>query len=170
MKKHLSVLMLIAALLLPWASKAQTLGEYTFSTGTDATLWYDMTGSTQILSPSGSDGLASAVQNIGFVFPFGEDNYTQFSVNTDGNLRLGSTATGTANYTTPFSSSNANINNPKINGFGCDGYGLSGSHYVKKLLVDDSILVVEFCTGTFNSTTRNNLYKWQVHLYASGNV
>ena len=55
-----------------------------------------------------------------------------------------------------------------------DGYGLSGSHYVKSLLtVDangDTMLVVEYCLGTYNSTTRSNLYKWQVHLYATGDI
>ena len=81
--------------------------------------------------------------------------------------------TGTANYTTPFSSSNANINNPKINFFGCDGF-CTNDHYVRYLhTVDannDSVGVVEFCTGTYNSTTRSNLYRWQVQLYHNGNI
>ena len=176
MKKHLSMLMLLAALIVPWASRAQshTLGEYAFSTGVDATKWVSMTGATQILSPSASDGLASSVQNIGFSFPFGATNYTQYSVNTDGNLRLGATATGTGTYTTPFSSANCATNSPKINAFGCDGYGVSGSHYVKaKQHVNndgDTLLAVEFCMGTFTSTTRDFLYKWQVHLYKNGNI
>ena len=166
--------MLVAALLVPWTSNAQTLENYGFTTGVDSTKWVDMSTATQILSPSGNDGLASAVQNIGFTFPFAGTDYTQYSVNTDGNLRLGSTATATSYYTTPFNSTNANNNNPKINAFGCDGYGLGGSHYVKALAQEtidgDSMLVVEFCMGTFNSTTRNNLYKWQIHLYSDGNI
>ncbi len=174
MKKHLSMLMLVVALLLPWASKAQDLTDYTFSTGTDSTKWVEMTGATQILTPSNSDGMASSVLNIGFAFPFGEDGFTQYSVNTDGNLRLGPTVTGTANYTTPFSTANANVNNPKINAFGCDGYGVANSHYVKALNVTDdngdNMLVVEYCMGTYNSNTRNNLYKWQVHLFANGDI
>ena len=170
MKKQLSLLMLLAALMVPWATKAQNLADYTFSTGTDATLWVDMSSATQILTPTGSDGLASAVQTIGFTFPFGEETYTQYSVNTDGNMRLGPTATGTTNYTTPFSSANANVNNPKINAFGCDGYGASNTHYVKSLLVDDTMLVVEFCMGTYTNSTRNMLYKWQVQLHSNGNI
>jgi hypothetical protein len=110
------------------------------------------------------------VQNIGFSFPFGDGVYTQYSVNTDGNLRLGGTVTGTSSYSTPFSSSNANANSPKINAFGCDGYGVANSHYVKAQSVGDSMLVVEFCMGTYNSTTRNNLYKWQVQLHTNGNI
>ena len=175
MRKHVQrLLLIVATMLVPWVTQAQTLGEYTYSTGIDTSKWIDMSTATQILTPSGHDGLASSVQNIGFSFPFGEDGYTQYSVNTDGNLRLGTTATTTLNYSTPFSASNANVNNPKINAFGCDGYGVSGSHYVKALnTVDnnsDSLLVVEFCTGTYNSTTRNELYKWQVHMYPNGDI
>ena len=169
MKKHLQCLLMLAALMLPWAGRAQSLGDYTFSTGTDATLWVDMTSSTSILTSSG-DGTASSVQTIGFTFPFGEGDYSQFSVNSDGNLRLGSTVTGTGNYSTPFSSSTANTNNPKINAFGCDGYLVSGTHYVKKKLFGDSLLVVEFCMGTYTSSTRNFTYKWQIHLHSNGNV
>ena len=108
MFKHLSRLLLIAALCVPWATQAQGLSNYGFETGVDSTKWVDMTSATQILTPTGSpgnDGLASSVQSIGFSFPFGTSTYTQYSVNTDGNLRLGSTVTGTGNYSTPFSSS-----------------------------------------------------------------
>ena len=173
-KKLQKLLFIVLMIAVPWVSQAQSLGMYTYSTGVDTTKWIDMSSATQILTPSNSDGLASAVQNIGFSFDFGEGSYTQYSVNTDGNLRLGSTVTGTSNYTTPFTSNNSNVNNPKINAFGCDGYGVTGVHYVKAqntVNADyDSLLVVEFCTGTFNSTTRNELYKWQVHLYPSGNI
>ena len=96
MVKHLlqKLLLLVAILFVPWVTQAQTLSEYTYSTGTDATKWIDMSSATQILTPSNSDGLASSVLNIGFTFPFGEGTYTQYSVNTDGNLRLGGTVTG----------------------------------------------------------------------------
>lgn len=168
------VLLLVTMMAIPWVAGGQTLGEYVYSTGVDTTKWVDMDAATQILTPVGNDGLASSVQNIGFDFPFGEEVYSQFSVNTDGNLRLGATVTGTTGYSTPFSAANANANNPKINAFGCDGYSVSGIHYVKALnTVDGSgrpLLVVEFCTGTYTNSTRNNLYNWQVHLYANGDV
>ena len=173
-KRFQKLLLIMVTMFVPWIIQAQSLGDYTFSTGVDTTKWIDMSSATQILTPSNNDGLASSLQNIGFTFRFGAGTYTQYSVNTDGNLRLGHLATGTLNYSWPFSATNANNNNPKINAFGCDGYGLSGSHYVKSLLtVDangDTMLVVEFCLGTYNSTTRSNLYKWQVHLYATGDI
>lgn len=167
-------LLLVTMMVAPCMTEGQTLGEYVYSTGVDTTKWIDMDAATQILTPVGNDGLASSLQNIGFEFPFGEEDYSQFSVNTDGNLRLGATVTGTVGYSTPFSAANANTNNPKINAFGCDGYGVSGIHYVKALNTVDgsgrSLLVVEFCTGTYTYSTRNNLYKWQVHLYADGDI
>ena len=161
-------------LFVPWVTQAQTLEDYSFLTGVDTTKWIDMSSATQILTPANSDGMASTVQNIGFSFPFRGNTYTQYSVNTDGNLRLGPTATSTSYYSSPFSSTNSNQNNPKINAFGCDGYGVSSTHYVKALdTVDasnDTMLVVEFCMGTYTSSTRNQLYKWQVHLYTNGNI
>ena len=165
-RKHL-LFALLLALGLPWAANAQTLADYTFSTGTDASKWVTVT-STESFLVSGGDSQASSVLNIGFNFPFGENTYEKFSVNTDGNLKLGNTATSSSYYSTPFSSSYANQNNPKINAFGCDGY-FTADHYVKYQLESDK-LVVEFCAGTYNSTTRNYLYKWQVHLYTNGDI
>ena len=175
MQKHLQKLLLIVAILfVPWGAGAQMLGEYTFSTGVDTTKWINMDTATQILTPAGNTSLASSLQNIGFSFPFGEDYYTQYSVNTDGNLRLGPTVTGTSYSSLPFSSSDANTDSPKINAFGCDGYGASGLHYVKAMnTVDadnDSLLVVEFCLGSYPLLYYYKLYKWQIHLYPNGNV
>ena len=175
MQKHLQRLLLIAAMLLvPWVTQAQTLDEYSFSTGTDTSKWIAVpTSLTSLITPGAGDYGVSSVHNLGFSFPFGEDSYTQFSVNSDGNLKFGSSVTGTLNYSTPFSSSNASINNPKINFFGCDGY-CDNNHYVRYLHTadtnGDSLGVVEFCMGTFTSTTRPYLYKWQVHLYHNGKV
>ena len=173
MKAFLRSLTLVAALCVGWAANAQSLADYTYATGVDATRWVTITDSTNLLGTGNADGRASSLQDIGFTFPFGEDVYTQFSVNSDGNLRLGSTVTGTSAYTTPFNT-NANSNNPKINFLGCDGYFLDTIHYVfAENTVDannDSILAVEFCLGTYTSATRSQKYKWQVHMYPSGKI
>ena len=175
MQKHLQKLLLIVAMMfVPWVTQAQTLEEYSFSTGTDTSKWIAVpTTLTSLITPGAGDYGVSSVHNLGFTFPFGEDSYTQFSVNADGNLKLGSSVTGTSNYSSPFSSSNASVNNPKINFFGCDGY-CDNSHYVRYLHTadtnGDSLGVVEFCMGTYTSTTRSYLYKWQVHLYHNGKV
>ena len=175
MKRQLSVLMLLAALVLPWVSGAQTLGDYTFSTGTDATKWITLTSPDTILQAvsGGSDSKASTVQNIGFGFPFGSGTYTQFSVNTDGNLRLGSEVTGTSGYTNPFNSTYCNTNSPKINFLGCDGKMKPTGWVVKENTVNgsgDSLLVVEFNTSTYNSYASAGDLLWQVHLYPNGNI
>ncbi len=173
MKAFLRSLTLVAALCVGWAANAQSLADYTYATGVDATKWVTITDSTNLLGTGNADGRASSLQNIGFTFPFGEDVYTQFSVNSDGNLRLGSTVTGTGAYSTPFNTY-ANSNNPKINFLGCDGYFLDTIHYVyAENTVDannDSILAVEFCLGTFTSSTRSQKYKWQIHMYPSGKI
>ncbi len=159
--------------LVPWATGAQTLEDYTYSTGVDASKWIIITDSTNLLGTGNADGRASSLQSIGFNFPFAEDTYTQFSVNSDGNLRLGSIITSTSSYSTPFNT-NANSNNPKINFLGCDGYFLDTIHYVyAENTIDannNSFLCVEFCLGTFSSATRAQKYKWQVHLYPNGNI
>ena len=166
--------MLIAAMCVGWVANAQSLGDYTYSTGVDATKWIAVSSSTNLLGTGNADSRASSLQSIGFTFPFAGGEYTQYSVNSDGNLRLGTPVTGTSNYGTPFGSSNASANSPKINFLGCDGYFLDTIHYVyAENTVDannDSLLVVEFCLGTYNSTTRDQRYKWQVHLYPNGNI
>ena len=174
MKKFLQNLTLIAAFALPWAIQAQTLDDnYLYTTGVDSSRWVAVpTSVTSLITPGAGDAGKSAVTNLGFTFSFGGTNYTQFSVNADGNLRLGATQTGTANYTTPFSTTNAAQNSPKINMFGCDGY-CDANHYVRYIHTEingDSVGVVEFCTGTYTTTTRSYLYKWQVHLYHNGKI
>ncbi len=153
---------------------AQDLSEYTYTRGITSTKWINLTTTTNLLAGSSADSRASSVQDIGFSFPYGLDEYTQFSVNSDGNLRLGPVATGTGSYSTPFGAASINTNSPKINFFGCDGYVVDTLHYVyAENTVNpfgDSLLVVEFCIGTYNTTTRPCLYKWQIHLYHNGNI
>ena len=169
MKKHLLFLMILFSIFAVRVN-AQELGDYDFSTGVDATKWITLTSPTTLISSTG-DGVASTVQNIGFTFNFAGTNYTQYSVNSDGNLRFGSTVTGTTYYTTPFSSTNAGYNNPKINFMGCDGYLTASGHITAKVVgtAPDRILVVEFATSTYNSTSRDAILSWQVQLFEGSN-
>lgn len=168
-KNYFSALMLLALLCLPWLGRAQFLADYTTSTGIDAQRWIDISSTTSIIGSG--DGSASTLQEIGFAFPMAEGSYSQFSVNSDGNLRLGSTVTSTSYYNNPFSSSYANQNNPKINGFGNDGYSVANKHYVRTELqgsAPDRVRIVEFCLGTYSNTTRDSLYRYQVQLHENG--
>ena len=153
--------------------QAQNLGTYTFSTGIDATKWIPITNTTSILTSGSSlSSMRSQVLDIGFPFTFGAEAYTKFSVNSDGNLRFGSTVTGYNYYSNPFNANGSNNNNPKINFFGCDG-NIADSGYVYKQLVGvepERILVLEFCTSTSSSSaTYGTMYRWQVQLFEGSN-
>ena len=169
---------MLAVLFLPLALNAQLSAVYQFTTGIDNTQWYTLTSDSTVLKVgSGNDGYASPVTNIGFTFNFAGVDYTQFSANSDGTVRLGGTAVGTGNYTNPFSSTNANNNNPKICGLGCDGYLVaatadSPADYIAYQLFGsegDHVLVIEISTGTYNSSTRNNHYTFQIQLAEANN-
>ncbi len=172
MRKQFTFLMLLLSLCIGGGTlKAQMIVDYMFSTGTDATKWIQLSTTTSLITSG--DNSVSTLQNIGFSFPFGESTYTQFSVNADGNLRLGSTVTGYTYYSSPFSSTNASYNNPKINAMGCDGYLTDSGHVYAQNTVNasgESLLVVEFYTSTYTTTSRPSLLKWQVHLYPNGNI
>ena len=174
MKTLLRLLALVAALSVGWAANAQSsLAGYEFVTGTASGKWVTLTNYTDLLGSTSGDGVASTVQNIGFDFHFGGNTYTQFSVNSDGNLRLGGTATGTGSYNIPFNSGNAGYNGPKINFFGCDGYYNPGIHYVRAQKFNNGgypYLVVEFCLGTYSTSTQNVQYKWQVQIGSISNI
>ena len=170
-KSYIRVLgVLVASVMVSGALRAQDfdLGLYNFSTGVDASRWVTLTSNANFC-PSG-DEAASDLQPIGFAFPLADGIYTQYSVNSNGTLKLGSSRIGTGTYSSPFSGGNANAHSPKIAGMGCDGYVVSGTHYVYGQTFGDSLLVVEFCEGTYSSGTRNQLYKWQVQLFKSGKV
>ena len=82
------VVCVIALLLCPTNTDAQ-INDYTLSTSGAPPL-DDMSSGTSLLIFSANDDVASSVQNIGFPFYFGGVTYTQFSVNSNGLMRLGS--------------------------------------------------------------------------------
>ena len=173
MKKILFLLLTLFSSVFALQLSAQDLSDYTFSTGVDASKWVSLNSPDTILLISGTSGdsRASSVQNIGFAFSFGDNTYTQFSVNSDGNLRFGPTATGTSNYSTPFSSTNASVNNPKINLLGCDGF-ITDSGYVNfevTGVAPERVCVIEFALSTYNTTSRPSLLRWQVQLFEGSN-
>ena len=95
--------LLILSVLFSVFTYGQNLANYTFSTNTVGSL-DPMTGATT-LAGTGSlvagynDDNASAVTNIGFNFYFMGNSYAQFSVNSNGQMRLGSTTVGGTNIT-----------------------------------------------------------------------
>ncbi len=92
-------LLLITAILFTFFSQkvnAQaSTANYVFSSSTTASLESMSSGTTE-LSATGTyrDDVSLALTNIGFEFPFMGNIYTQFSLNTNGQVRLGSTVIG----------------------------------------------------------------------------
>ncbi|MCW5906931.1 MAG: hypothetical protein KIS94_03660 [Chitinophagales bacterium] len=94
------------------ARSQQTANFYTFTTETGAALESFTTGnSTQIFTYCADDN-ASSVISIGFTFAYEGVNYTQFSANSNGLLRLGASAVQNNATNTQLGTSNGN--HPKI--------------------------------------------------------
>ncbi len=106
----------------PYNPPSPDITGYSFSTGVGtASDW--LSPATTYSSLTSGDDNASSLSNLGFTFNFEGTPYTQFSVNTNGQLRLGSTVITASPYSTPFGSGNESSNNPKIIGIGADLYG-----------------------------------------------
>lgn len=129
---------------------SQTMAEYTFSTATNGSLEDMSTGTTNLLSIAGHDDDASAVTSIGFSFAFGALSFTQFSVNSNGQMRLGATAiSGTSRDTAvgqslliPISGDNYTTTVGKIH------YKLVGSAPNRKLVVEWNNVRIPYSTST----------------------
>ncbi|MFT3883980.1 MAG: hypothetical protein QM724_00710 [Flavobacteriales bacterium] len=97
-------------------ARAQTADLYTFTSGVGTTL-DPMSGATNLIGPNQTYA-TSGVQGIGFTFHFAETDYTQYSVNENGCLRLGSTVI------TGFGINTINANtsyDPKVGAFVAQG-------------------------------------------------
>jgi hypothetical protein len=87
-------------LLRPSAAWAQSTANYAFSTSTTGSLVDMSSGTTNAFTANVyRDDDASTVQPIGFTFVFMGTAHTQFSVNSNGQLRLGATAISGGNAT-----------------------------------------------------------------------
>ncbi len=145
------------------------LEDYEFTTGTDGTAYSPSL--TQLIQ-SGQDDQASELTEIGFTFTYDEVEYTQFSANSNGRMRLGNEVITDA-YNNPFTQDNYDQNTPAIVGVGRDlSTGADG--YVSTGLYGSSgsyIRVVEFLLATTSTTTSDEYIKFQVQLFeATGEV
>ena len=144
---------------------AQTASQYTFSTATGASLT-TMTGSTLIMG-SNLDDSASTTINIGFSFTFAGTAYTQFSVNSNGLMRLGSTAVTNAwqnGITTgPF---------PALMPLWDDGHTGSngGVRYLLTGTAPNRQLTVEWTIRSYSGETGNYTKTFQAWLFETSNV
>ena len=162
MSKHVRILLLLAALWVPWATQSQVTSA-TFATGVDATRWITLSANATTLTFGDDDEGVSTVQNIGFPFYFGQSSYSQFSCNTNGAMRLGSEVISTRRS---LSSSN---DLPKILPFGKDlSIRSNNGQYIKYELTGTApnrILVVETRQANTYYSTATDVVTYQVQLY-----
>ncbi|KAA5534894.1 T9SS type A sorting domain-containing protein [Taibaiella lutea] len=98
MKKiYFAALAMLSGCVMSTAVRGQSAVNYAFTKTTNGSLTDMSSGTTQLVAAGVDDG-ASSVTNIGFDFWFMGTRYTQFSVNSNGYLRLGGTVVGTAQY------------------------------------------------------------------------
>ncbi len=167
----LALALLLGLFSSPNLLQAQTIFDYSFSTGVDATTWLTPSSWTTLYSSS-CDDCATSVTSLGFTFPFEGTNYTQFSANTNGRIRLGSTVISTE-YGNPFTSSYYTADLPKLAPVGKDLGAYSSTCYIKYGVVGTApnrIGVVEFkllyTSGSSNTSTVN----FQIHLFEGGTI
>lgn len=147
---------------------AQAISDYTFSTATNGSL-EDMSSGTTNLLVTGTyyDDVASAITNIGFIFKLGNTAYSQFSINSNGQMQLGTTAIsgGAASPAlntprlAPLSGDNA------IRATGKVHYKVTGSAGSRKLIVEWVDLRVPFSSAAETGT----YCKMQAVLYETSN-
>ncbi|MBR1766935.1 MAG: fibronectin type III domain-containing protein, partial [Bacteroidales bacterium] len=175
MRKHY-IFAFLAALLLPWSVRAQNVDAltetYELSSGVDSAMWMEMPSTAvQLIAPGAGDyGTTSTARDIGFTFTLAGTPYTQFSANTDGTVRFGSTLVTTGNYDNPFNTS-LSYNQPKICGMGCDGW-MASNGYCKSWIEGSEgsrVRVIEILTSTYNNSSRAGVIAFQVQLYEGSN-
>src|SRR5260221_1822558 len=164
--------LLAIGLSVPTAALAQTISAttYPFAASSGVALEDMSSGTTTLVAPN-LDGGVSAVTNIGFDFWFVGVLQTQFSVNSNGLLRVGSTPVQVASTNNLATSANA----PEIASYwddlwtGTNGkvhYKVVGSTPNRKLVVEwQNIQVPRAGTGLTGAAT------WQCWLYeTSGRI
>jgi len=130
---------LILSVLFVTGILAQSIVNYTFNTAHTVALGDLSSGSTQLIAGSSVD-LASTVTDIGFSFYFMGTPYTQFSVNSNGQMRLGATGISGTGIT------NAALNTPSIVPMSGTNTLLSTGkvHYIVLGTAPDRTLIVEW--------------------------
>jgi hypothetical protein len=144
----------------------QNATNYTFSTSATGSL-SSMTSSTQLIAAS-QDDLASSVFNMGFSFWFMGRRYTSFSVNSNGCLRLGTTAIAAGTYSTTWPVASQNIIAPYAADMATSSTGKV--HAIISGAVGSRILTVEWLNMEINyaSTSANGTF--QCRLYEATGV
>lgn len=173
-KKVLLIAMVALMGLLGTRAQAQKIIDtWSFNTGVDTTLWYDIDGvDSTILAGPMSSGRSGQVP-IGFPFMLGPATHSVFSVNVNGTVHFGTSLISTYNYyNEPLSNNyNNNGNCPKVEPFGWRGRFYDDS-YTRYALLGDSgsrVLVIETrMSGSY--WTYGSYCTFQVQLFETGGL
>ena len=163
--------MLLVALLVPWASRAQ-LADYSLTTGT--TTYTSIANADSLLSSVTGDAGTQAVA-MPFNFPFGEDVIaagTNLTVRADGYVYFGTSSPGHSSNTAWTSATNYSLIAPLITYDGKITANGATSGAYKALLPDGNggqMLVIEFKSVMCYYSDYGN-YNFQLRLYPSGRV
>ena len=173
-KKVLLIAMVALMGLLGTRAQAQKIIDtWSFNTGVDTTLWYDIDGvDSTILAGPMSSGRSGQVP-IGFPFTLGPATHSVFSVNVNGTVHFGPSLISTYQYfNQPLSNNyNNNGNCPKVEPFGWRGRFYDDS-YTRYALLGDSgsrVLVIETrMSGSY--WTYGSYCTFQVQLFETGGL
>lgn len=142
------------------------ISAYTFTESTEA--YSAVVGANS--TATGDDGSHNAIP-IGFTFNFGGNNYTTFSINTNGFIRLGANVAGTS-WTNNIGT--ASTQNPLIAAFWDDNNRNTGSiQYALIGSAPNQILEVGWDNiniGGGGSTSSTNFASFKIRLYETTNV
>ncbi|GAB4094503.1 Ig-like domain-containing protein [Flaviaesturariibacter terrae] len=149
---------MLSLLVLAASVQAQSTANYVFSTATNGSLVDMSSGTTQLIASS-QDDAQSAITNLPFDFWFMGTRYTQFSVNSNGLIRLGGTAVGTTGNTQIGGTASA----PLISPFSLDTKtSATGKvHYMVTGTAPNRVLAIEFLNMQigWNSGTADGTYQ-----------
>ncbi|MGE3800498.1 MAG: hypothetical protein AB7H80_05715, partial [Candidatus Kapaibacterium sp.] len=166
--RYTTLLVAFGMLLLTSVGYGQAITDYVFTTGTGTRT--DMsTGTTTIIGNAVDDG-SSGVQSIGFNFVFAGTTYTQYSVSSNGAMRLGATVVSTT-FT-----NNLTVTLPMIASYFEDMHTgvYDANGYVKYRLTGTApnrVMTIEWRARAYSSNlgNENEIYNWQVRLYETSN-
>ncbi|MEI7596862.1 MAG: fibronectin type III domain-containing protein [Bacteroidota bacterium] len=160
-KSRLIRVLLLLIFCIPYKVFCQSTANYTFSSASNGSL-SDMTSNTTQLIGGSEDDKASTVTNISFPFYFMGNTFTQFSVNSNGVLQLGSSAIAATFYSAaivntylicPFARDLATSSTGKVH------YKVTGNAPNRVLIIEWLNMEVDYSSSTSDAMYQARLYE-----------
>lgn len=176
MKKIYKKMVVAMMLLMPAMLMAQSVVDYTISSGRNSEKWKTLTSSATTVSwatGSRDDGLSSTLV-LPFSFKLGETSYSNLKINTNGRIYLG-TAANYAYYSIPFTSRGTAASDNCIAPFATDLvlYSNTSVSYVKYQTFGSTgsrTFVIEWRCGRYSRSSAVDTINFQLQLEEGTNV